>query len=95
MAECSPHCEKTLWEKEKLLITTKFSFSLRVFIRLVLQTQKHKGMFGKQLNDHFYRPVYKTVGKLCLQDKQHCLPTPLNKGSMLIELYGLFKKHSF
>ena len=41
---------KTLWEKEKLLVTSNFSFSHSVFKRLVMQTRKNKGLFGKELN---------------------------------------------
>ena len=41
--------EKTQWEKEKLLIMSNFSFSLGVFKRLVLQTRKNQGLFGKGL----------------------------------------------
>ena len=40
---------KTLWEKEKLLITRNFSFSHSVFKRLLLQTRKNQGLFGKGL----------------------------------------------
>ena len=40
---------KTLWEKEKLLVTSHFSFSHRVFQRPVLQTRKNQGLFGKGL----------------------------------------------
>ena len=50
MAESSPEGYKTLWEKEKLLVTSNFSFSHSVFKRLVLQTHKNKGLFGKGLN---------------------------------------------
>ena len=35
--ESSPNEYKTLWEKEKLLVTSNFSFSLSVFKRLVQQ----------------------------------------------------------
>ena len=38
------------WEKEKLLITSKFSFSHGVFKILLLQTRKNQGLFGKGLN---------------------------------------------
>ena len=38
-----------MWEKEKLLVTSNFSFSHIVFKRLVLQTRKNKGLFGKRL----------------------------------------------
>ena len=40
---------KTLWEKEKLLVTSNFSFSHCVFKRLALQTFKIQGLFGKGL----------------------------------------------
>ena len=49
MAESSPNGLKTVREKEKLLVTSNFSFSHSVFKRLVLQTRKNKGLFGKQL----------------------------------------------
>ena len=42
---------KTLWEKEKLLITSNFPFSHNDFKRLVLQTRKNKGLFAKELKD--------------------------------------------
>ena len=41
--------KKTLWEKEKLLVTSNFSFSHSVFERLVLQTRKNQGLFWKGL----------------------------------------------
>ena len=50
MAESSLEGLKTLWEKEKLLVTSNFSFSHSVFKRLVLQTRKNQGLFGKGLN---------------------------------------------
>ena len=40
---------KTLWEKEKLLVTSNFSFSHSVFKRFVLQPPKNQGLFGKGL----------------------------------------------
>ena len=40
-------------EKEKLLVTSNFSFSHGVLKRLVLQTRKNQGLFGKGLNDKF------------------------------------------
>ena len=43
-----------LWEKEKLLVTSNFSFSLSVFKRLVLQTRKNQDLFGKGLKIFFY-----------------------------------------
>ena len=49
MAESSHNWLKTPWEKEKLLVTSNFSFSHSVFKRLVLQTRKYQGLFGKGL----------------------------------------------
>ena len=49
MKESSPKGLKTLWEKEKLLVTSNFSFSHSVFKRLVLQIRKNQGLFGKGL----------------------------------------------
>ena len=54
MAESSPSGQKTLWEKEKLLVTSNFSFSHSVFKRLVLQTRKNQGLFGKGLNRYTF-----------------------------------------
>ena len=51
MAVISPNEQKTLWEKEKLLVTSNFSFSHSVFKRLILQTHKNQGLFGKGLKD--------------------------------------------
>ena len=41
---------ETLWEKEKLLVTSNFSFSHRVFKRFVLQTYKNNCLFGRELS---------------------------------------------
>ena len=49
MAEGYPYGEKTMREKEKLLVTSYFSFSHSVFKILVLQTRKNQGMFWKGL----------------------------------------------
>ena len=49
MAERSPNRLKTLWKKEKLLVTSNFCFSHGVFKRLVLLTRKNQGLFGKGL----------------------------------------------
>ena len=50
MAESPLRGLKALWEKEKLLVTNSFSFSHSVFQRLLLQTRKNQGKFGKELN---------------------------------------------
>ena len=44
------HCGK----KEKLLVTSNFSFSNSVFKRLELQTRKNQGLFGKGLRAFTY-----------------------------------------
>ena len=49
MAENYLNGQKTLGEKEKLLVTSNFSFSHIVFKRLELLTQKNQGLFGKGL----------------------------------------------
>ena len=54
MSESSSNSWKTLWEKEKLHVTSNFSFSHSFFKSLVLQTRKNKGLFGKGLNIFFY-----------------------------------------
>ena len=51
MAESSLKGKKTLWKKEKLLVTSNFSFSHCVFKGPVLQTRKIQGLFGKGLNE--------------------------------------------
>ena len=49
MAESYPNGYKTLWEKEKLLITSNFSFSLSVFKRLVSQGRQKVSLCGNGL----------------------------------------------
>ena len=49
MADSFPNRWKTLQEKDKLLITSNLSFSHSVFKRLVQQTSKNQGLFGKGL----------------------------------------------
>ena len=50
IAESSPNGYKTLWKKDESLVTSNFSFSHSVFKRLVLQTHKNQGLFGKELS---------------------------------------------
>ena len=59
MAESFSRGYKTLWEKEKLLIMSNFSFSHSVFKRLLLQIRKNQGLFGKGLKVCFsYNYLY-------------------------------------
>ena len=46
----SKQLKKTLREKEKVLVTSNFSFSHSVFKSLVQQTRKNQGLFGKGLS---------------------------------------------
>ena len=61
MAESSPTRYKTLWEKEKLLVTSNFPFSNSVFKWLVLQPRKNQGLFGKGLkkNSTIWITIYR------------------------------------
>ena len=49
MALGPPKYYKTLWEKEKLLVTSDFSFSHSVFKRLVPQTHKKPGLVWERV----------------------------------------------
>ena len=49
MAESYPDGWKTLWEKEKLLVTSNFSFSHSVFKRLVSQGRQKVSLCGNGL----------------------------------------------
>ena len=53
MADSSLNRWKTLWEKEKLLFMSNFSFFHSVFKRLVQETRKNQGLFGKGLQQCF------------------------------------------
>ena len=70
MAKSSPKGLKTLWEKEKLLVTSNFSFSDSVFNRLVLQTFKNQGLFGKGLMTKGKKPSENNLGLV----EKFCLP---------------------
>ena len=52
MAENYLNGQKTMWEKEKLLVTSNFTFFHSVFKRLLLQTRKNQGLFGKGLTHY-------------------------------------------
>ena len=50
LAESSPKGKKILWKKEKLLVTSIFSFSHTVFKRPVLKTRKKLGLVWEGVN---------------------------------------------
>ena len=49
LAESYPNGQKTLWEKEKLLVTSNFSFSPSVSKRLVSQGRQKVSLCGNGL----------------------------------------------
>ena len=57
MVESYPSGKKTLWEKEKLLVTSNFSFSHSVFKSLVSQGRQKVSLCGNGLNLGFFRPL--------------------------------------
>ena len=63
MVESFPKGLKTLWEKEKLLIMSNFSFSHSVFKRLVRQTHKNQGLFGQGLSHSHTMAPFDAPGK--------------------------------
>ena len=92
MTETSPNGLKTLWEKEKLLVTSNFSFSRSVFKRLVLQTPKIQGLFGKGLilNPPLLFPSPSVHGKKCnLPNSEHFLHNRFNPAYIFIPLFFL------
>ena len=71
MAESSPKGKKTLWEKEKLLVLSNFSFSHSVFKRLILQARKPPGLFRKGLNGGVVDTIKNRKGKeKCARDER-------------------------
>ena len=66
MAERSPKGLKTLWGKEKLLVTSNFSISCSVFKRLLQETHKNQDLFGKGSNLNPYS-IIKTYWCHCSQ----------------------------
>ena len=70
MAENYPNGKKTLWEKDKLLVTSKLSFSHSVFKRFVLQTCKNQGLFGKELNKSRLREKCRQNGIEITKDRK-------------------------
>ena len=58
MVKWSPNGRKTLREKEKLFVTSNFSFSPTVFKRSVLQTRKNQGLFEKGLTRYCFEKTF-------------------------------------
>ena len=52
MLESYPHGKETLWEKEKLLVMSNFSFSHSVFKRLVSQGRQKMSLCGNGLKSY-------------------------------------------
>ena len=69
---------KRLWKKEKLLIITNFPFSHTVFKRLILQTCKTKGLFGKGIT------FYCTTTTFNDPEKERFLKTLWERKKMLV-----------
>ena len=65
MAESSSNMSKILWEKEKLLIMSNFSFSPSVFKRLLLQTCKNQALFWNGLNKKKSHPHLPRLADRC------------------------------
>ena len=86
IAESYPNGYKTLWEKEKLLVTSNFSFSHSVFKRLVSLGHQNVLLCGNGLtlyhtiltfNDHVEKKAFKIiVGRGENADNQHFLLFP-------------------
>ena len=84
MAESYLKGQKTLWEKEKLLVTSNFSFSHSVFKRLQLQTRKNQGLFGKRLINTLCLFFYTSVS--CPEDRVACNGRCIPKGQTCTEV---------
>ena len=72
---------KTLWEKEKMLVTSIFSFSHSFFQSLLLQIRYQSELRGKEILSTFdlfqYHGMETLYGKFlrCIQDGGHVLLT--------------------
>ena len=74
---------KGLWEKEKFLIMSTFSFSHSVLKRLVLQTHEKQGLFGKGLKEFAYDKLRcDSKVEICVgKGKKHCGNRRKNAGN--------------
>ena len=68
--------KKPLWEKEKMLVTSIFSFSHNVFKRLLFQHHLMLGLCGKGLN-----PLFSSVGLICIK-----VPIAANKKEFVYKI---------
>ena len=76
---------KTSWEKETMLSTSIFSFSLNVFQSLLYQGRKNRGLFGKGF---YERIVKETVSLQPLPYTQIlCLIMELKLACVICELH--------
>ena len=88
MPKSSPEGQKTLWEKEKLLVMSNFFFSLSVFKRLLQQTFKNQGLFGEGLSVFImnFHSIEKEAKKM-RKNKKYCLPVFSLQGCESTELF--------
>ena len=94
MEESYPNSKKTLWEKEKLLVTSNIFFSHSVFKRLVSQRRQKVSLCGKGLrngnreivtgNFSFSHNVFHSYISLVYQNAVLCC-NGLNYGSLLTQ----------
>ena len=97
MAGSSPYGKKTLWEKEKLLITSNLFFSHSVFKRVLLQTRKNHGLFGKGLMNGKRTDFYGLLGWFSLIEVPgtHLLLRKVISAIEFSSLYKVFAEEEF
>ena len=97
IADNSQKEKKIQREKEKLLVTSNFSFSHCVFERLALQTRKNQGLFGKGLisNDLTTRFMDCNLVTQCLRNGSIFLSfvlVELSRGSMRNLVFSIYTR---
>ena len=95
MAENSPKGYKTLWEKEKLLVTSNFSFSPSVFKRLLLQTLKNQGLFGTGFCHLFRLSFTKVSQRFIMTPRREKFENIVEKGENGGKQHFLLFSHNF
>ena len=84
---------ETLWEKEKMLVTSIFSFSHNVFKSHLFQGCQKSGLCGEELNDSFFQNRnYKEFSIKYLQRQDNFLWEGL---PALSPFHTMFSKSSF